>query len=238
MSATRIAGLVFVLLASCGGEEEHGDCRDEELSCFEPFECRAADQAPDDYGCFSAADSAPSCTGTPAGQVVPFTLESGTDIPLHWMTDGGPIEITYSSEFTGDRVDPRIVDGSWDSHSCAIDLFGPVTSNPVAPEIERAERRIHFQLTQLSGPRANTQVFYERGTGRILSATIDIDPDFASSIRKGELLALLGLAVGLGAAPVGADSVMAPDSSLDTESTLDVEAFCVLYGTAGSYCGD
>ncbi|MFN2165831.1 MAG: hypothetical protein ACK2U9_06180 [Anaerolineae bacterium] len=229
---------MFTVTGCGGGSSEPTDCRAPDRDCDAPFVCREADSAPHDYLCLSPVGDLPTCTGTPAGQVVPFALEPGTDIPLHWTTAGGPVAVTYSPDLDPTGLDPQVLDGTWDADACAFDLLGQVQVAEDTVDPLRTERRIHIQLAELDSAAAMTTTYYEQGTGRIVSAVIDIDPDGIAQLGTGDLLLLLGQAVGLAEAPAGTDSVMVFQSGRDTLSALDIEAFCALYPAAGSRCGD
>jgi hypothetical protein len=239
MMRRSAALLLAVIVTGCGGDGGgHGDCRDDDMSCYEPFVCRASDSGEGNV-CRSPEGDVPTCTGTPTESLVPLAVDPSSGIPLHWTMEGGTIDITYSDDFrSGDVTDPRVVNSNWNMSSCAADILESTNFNPLDPVLERAERRIHFQMNDVPSDTATTTVYYEIGTGRIMTALIDIDPDYASTITDREMIYLLGRALGFTDAPAGTDSVMAPDFTDIRATYNDAQAFCAMYGETGSYCGD
>lgn len=95
---------------------------------------------------------------------------------------------------------------------------------------------LHFQLGSLSGSRAVPTVYFEKSTGRIVHAAVELDAKQLATITPGDLLYLLGSVVGLAPA-TGVDSVMTLPTPASALTSADEAAICKLYGST-SFCGD
>lgn len=169
---------------------------------------------------------------------MPFALTQ-TNKPIHWALSPGCIPTSYSADLAPQAALLTAAVKAVNDIDCATLCLDPPQQRDDEPDLKRAERRIHFQLGPVSGDdTVFTTVYYEVTTGRILIATANIaSADVAKMLTAGDVLHLLGSAVGLEKVADGVDSVMADSSSASALTTADREALCTLYGTS-SYCGD
>jgi len=236
-------GMLIVLLCcgGCGGDdngETYDDCRDGALSCFAPFVCRESPIDPGQHACLSPEGDVPACQGMPAGQEVPFELADESGIPLHWTLAQGCIPVSYSAEMAPRLEDIQYALDAWAGVECSRICFGVPNENEEPPVINRAERRLHFQMNDLGAASfATTNTTYENTTGRMISALVDVNRSSATTVTRAHLVTLVGMAVGLGLVDTGVESTIVTDNQLESPSTLDEEALCSLYGNP-SYCGE
>jgi hypothetical protein len=236
------AGLGCNAAGRCQQETSFGDCRDVALSCYPPFVCKDNPKT-GSKACLSAG-AAPTCTDTPAGQVVPFNTAASGGGPLgHWTSLQGCIATSYDPRLSARLAAIAAALEAWTQVSCSTLCFsGPVPSD-AGVETARGERRLHFALGTSPQPGVYAWVLsnLEGDTGRFKGVEIQLDEQgHVANVEDSDFLQLVGLASGLGIAPAGTDSVMAPATVPRTITALsanDNEAFCKLYGQP-SYCGD
>jgi hypothetical protein len=76
-------------------------------------------------------------------------------------------------------------------------------------------------------------------TGRILQGVIHVNTALPGEVTRGDWLAAVGKALGMGTPAAGVDSVLSPERPQPRTALTerDLESFCRLYGRP-TFCGD
>ena len=244
--------VVSVLFAACGGGDGANDCRSK--SCEAPFSCvnRSTTDLPL-YACASDQSAAPTCSGTPSGQLVRFgTSSEGANFDQHWTTQaGGCVTVTYDASVASKSAEITSAVQAIQALGLSLCFTTPTLSTkPMADD--GSQRRIHFRTADTDelppGQLSVTQNFFETATGRLFAAEVVLDPAQLAARTVATFLHHFGIAIGL----ASSDDVslkgqsltysVVTDSSSDeglvtAPTAADATALTRLYGT-GTYCGD
>jgi hypothetical protein len=170
---------------------------------------------------------------------VPFKEFDGT--VLHWALSEGCIQTSYAPDMKGSLAEFQAALAAWDEQSCSELCFtAPVEST--VPADDFSQRRLHLVSGAPEGSDGNkvqSVLTLRLSTGRILQGVIHVNTALPGEVTRGDWLAAVGKALGMGTPAAGVDSVLSPERPQPRTALTepDTESFCRLYGRP-TFCGD
>lgn len=180
-----------------------------------------------------------ACENPPKDLAVPFTEMEGK--VLHWALSEGCIQTSYAPEMQGALAEFEAALAAWDAQSCGELCFtAPIEST--LPGEDYSLRRLHLVSGEPEGSDGNkiqSILTFRRSTGRIIHGAIHVSPTRPGVLSRGDWVAVVGKALGLGTPAPGTDSVLSPErpQPRTAPTERDIESFCRLYGRP-TFCGD
>jgi hypothetical protein len=177
-----------------------------------------------------------TCQEPPNGLTVPMLRTRDGNV-AHWPLKPGCLPVTFDPGLAERVADIQAALDAWDAVACSSLCFQPPKSQ-VVPDSSFTERRLHFVLEPLPmvppGASSESTLGIRSVDGAILSGRITMRE---TTFTRGDLVNLVGRALGLQPPAAGVDSAIVPKSQRLEPSASDTQTLCALYGKP-ALCGE
>ncbi len=181
-----------------------------------------------------------ACVNPPEDLAVPFTELN--ERVVHWALSEGCIQTSYAPQMQGSLGEFQAALAAWDEQTCG-DLCFTAPIESTLPGEDYSLRRLHLVSGEPAegsdGSKVQSILTFRTSSGRVVHGAIYVNPARPGVLSRGDWVAAVGKARGLGTVGREVDSVMNFErpQPRTAPTALDLESFCRLYGRP-TFCGD